>query len=161
MITLGHDWKQLEEFGIRALTGEADRTGTRILCDLTDYGKDIVCDLLGIPEHAQCNDNWNSGANHSVMLPYRLFADLCVWCLIIGKRCPRVAVISPINENGSLRSTCEVIGLEREDTTDTSEWDDHLAWLNRAGFHVRVIQIDQKQPGEGTRATHAMSGRTT
>ena len=161
MITLGHDWKQLEEFGIRALTGEADRTGMRILCDLTDYGKDIVCDLLGLPVTASFPPNWNSGANHSVMLPYRLFTDLCVWCLLVGKRCSQVAVISPTNANGTLRSISEVIGLERKDVAETAEWTEHLEWLREAGFHVRVIQINQGQPGEGTRAEHAMSGRTT
>jgi hypothetical protein len=68
-----------------------------------------------------------------------------------------VAVISRVNEDGTLRSNNEVIGLQASDYD--KDWDEHVEWLRSAGFHVRIIKIDTNQPGKGTRAEHALSGR--
>jgi hypothetical protein len=88
MIYRLHDWHDLRQFGVEALTGEACRVGTRILCDLTPAGAGIVCDLLGISEGTLA-DSWNSGkAVSSIMLPYSLWHDLAVWCLL--SRCVEV-----------------------------------------------------------------------
>jgi hypothetical protein len=52
-----NNWDDLREFGINALTGEADRTGQRILCDLNKEGRRIVYDLLGIPLYVKAESN--------------------------------------------------------------------------------------------------------
>jgi hypothetical protein len=85
-----HDWQDLRQFGIDVLTGEACRVGTRILCDVTDDGMDVVCDLLGLPKSsAAFEPSWNGGkAVASVMLPRSLWHDLAVWCLL--RRCAEV-----------------------------------------------------------------------
>jgi hypothetical protein len=153
-----NNWLDLEEHGIKILTGEADRTSRRALCDLTDEGKSIVLSVFGI-EQATLSPNWNSGSKWSMMLPYELYRDLAIFSLLHGKyRCKRVAIISSLNQDGTLRSNSEIVGLEGKD--DASDWDEHIQFLTEAGFHVRVIKIDTGQPGEGTRATHAMTGRT-
>jgi hypothetical protein len=153
-------WDDLREYGINALTGEADRTGLRILCDLTDYGKDIVCELFGIQSrNARFEPNWNAGANHCVMLPYSIFHDLAAWCLLSGTKCSSVVLISRLNADGTLQSLDEVVGYERGDSQD--EWEDYIDSRRRLGFHVCVIKIRDSQPGVRDRATHAMSGRTT
>jgi hypothetical protein len=83
-----HDWHDLRQFGIEALTGEACRVGVRVLCDLTPIGAQIVSDLLGVPE-GSFPDAWNGGkAVSSVLLPRDLWHDLAVWCLL--SRCLEV-----------------------------------------------------------------------
>lgn len=80
----------LREYGIDALTGEADALGMRILCDITEQGAQIIADVFGMtfsntkinnPEDYNCesptqpifklNSNWNSsqGSIASIFLP--------------------------------------------------------------------------------------------
>src|SRR5271157_4753075 len=92
------NYNNLREYGINPLTGEACPFGVRILCDLTERGRKIVCDLLGIgyttiPPAGVFSDNWNSGSRYSCMIPRSLFDDLYVWCLLDGG-CPEVMVSS-------------------------------------------------------------------
>ena len=63
-------FRDLEQFGIRPLTGEADALGFRILCDLTEEGVKVFKECFGMPGSGNCGlaSNWNSGAIASVML---------------------------------------------------------------------------------------------
>src|SRR6185437_12156064 len=114
-----HNLDDLKQFGIRALTGEACRVGTRILCDLTKEAEEIVCDLLGINcvrnlPSTTFSASWNgSGATGSFMLPHGLFHDLAVWCLI-HKGCREIMLVRPGSGEGYSWGT-EVIGLENGD----------------------------------------------
>lgn len=109
------DWNGLAEFGINALTGEADRTGQRILCDLTQPGKEVVCDLLGLPGNIQLTSCWNSGVG-SMMLPYNLFKDLAAWCLVMRCKCDEVFYIVSMKENITLRPIGGVTGRDADET---------------------------------------------
>lgn len=160
MISL-HNCEDLNQFGIRPLTGEACRVGRRILCDLTDDGRKIVADLLGIENNQHVFAGpWNGrGATASFMLPYTLLMDLFVWCLI-HKGCIDIAVIHPGEARG-LSWVGEVIGLERgASPQDWELWNSNLEFMKEIGKSVRRICVHTNQPGEGTRCTHAMSGRT-
>jgi hypothetical protein len=150
----------LQEYGINPLTGEACRVGRRILCDLTDEGKEVVCDLLGIPVNSKFAENWNSSqrtgkSHHSFMLPYELITDLMVWCLI-HEGCTQIAVVDS-QTKGGLHYDGGVHGLREAD--DPMEWQEWLEHLARFGSTYRLITL-KDQPGHGTRCTHQMSGRT-
>ena len=80
-------WRDLEEYGIDTLTGEACVYGIRVLCDLTEEGKATVCSFLGIPKGAKMSVNWNSKGVCSVMLPASILEDLAVYTLFTQKNC--------------------------------------------------------------------------
>lgn len=80
-----NSFRDLEQFGIMPLTGEADALGYRILCDLTPQGVKVFQECYGMPNLTmKCfvpglvgesadkpvglADNWNSGGVASVML---------------------------------------------------------------------------------------------
>jgi hypothetical protein len=46
MITV-RDWNDLRSFGINALTGEACAVGKRLLCDVNDQGRKLLCSIFG------------------------------------------------------------------------------------------------------------------
>lgn len=95
--------KDLEQFGIVLLTGEACAYSRRILCDMTITGYKIFCKCYGfkpVPstENNMINPAWNKdsyqsvlsayngprvGEPHlySVMLPYDAWHTLGFWCL--------------------------------------------------------------------------------
>lgn len=75
-------WSDLNEFGIRALTGEACALSCRLLCDLTDQGQSLIREFMGLPHDAKFTDNWNSGATGSCFLPLSILPDLAAFCLI-------------------------------------------------------------------------------
>ena len=70
-------FRDLEQFGIKCLTGEADALGFRILCDLTEQGVRVFRECFGIPS-GPLAENWNSGAVASVMLTEESIKPLAV-----------------------------------------------------------------------------------
>jgi hypothetical protein len=52
-------WQHLEQFGIRYLTGEACAYSMRGLCDLTEKGRDLMTDYLGLPPDVTFLPSWN------------------------------------------------------------------------------------------------------
>ena len=48
-----NNWHDLEQFGIKVLTGESDRTNWQALCDLTDCGLELFRVPSG-PSRARC-----------------------------------------------------------------------------------------------------------
>jgi hypothetical protein len=150
------DWNGLVEFGIIPLTGEADRTGQRMLCDLNDAGKEVLEDLLGASLKLASNYNSSYGAKHSIMLPYSLFNDLAAWCLITRVKCDEVFYIIRMKDECTLRP---VGGVTGRTFASKAEWEEHINFLINLGCEIRRIRIRTKHPGEGTRAVHHMSGR--
>ena len=69
--------QDLEQLGIKCLTGEADALGFRILCDLTEQGVRVFKECFGIPTSPLAK-NWNSGAVASVMLTEESIKPLAV-----------------------------------------------------------------------------------
>jgi hypothetical protein len=53
-------FRDLDAYGIDALTGEACGLGYRILCDLTENGRKILAKVFGVPQFAT-TPPWNSG----------------------------------------------------------------------------------------------------
>jgi hypothetical protein len=82
-------WDDLRRYGINPPTGEACPFGQRILTDLTERGKRIVLDMMGIPS-ATLTTNWNGGAAFSIMIPHDLFEQLYVWCTRNSPVCPEL-----------------------------------------------------------------------
>jgi hypothetical protein len=145
MIT--NSFEGLRRYGINPLTGEACAYGQRVLCDLTDYGKEIVFDLLGIPRDSRLPENWNSGAHHSMMIPRSLLEhDLPIWCLFEAHRCSEVIV----SHDG-------ICGRDPDDTDE--EWERYYDTLVRFDKNPRRIR-SKAGPRQGSRMVHALTGRS-
>ena len=77
--------RQLEPFGIDALTGESDAHMYRILCDVTKKGKAIIERTLAV--ELLLSENWNSGTADdphvgSFLLPLEFVPSIAVFCLL-------------------------------------------------------------------------------
>jgi hypothetical protein len=137
-------WDDLRKFGINPLTGEACPFGQRVLTDLTERGKRIVLNMMGIPS-ANLTSNWNGGAAFSMMIPRELFQQLYVWCLISDGIEDII-----VSDDG-------VVGREPEDTD--GEWAAYYDDLAR--YHKNPRQIRPTcGPRNGSRMVHVMSGRS-
>ena len=52
--------RDLNQFGIESLTGEACAYSMRMLCDLNQEGVDLICDYFGLASGNALAKNWNS-----------------------------------------------------------------------------------------------------
>ena len=78
------DWRDLEEYGVHSLTGEACGIGIRLLCDLSPEGVALMEQFLSIKMTEQ-NNSWNHSGSagwKSIMMPRGLFKELVVFCLM-------------------------------------------------------------------------------
>ena len=78
------DWRDLEEYGVHSLTGEACGIGIRLLCDLSPEGVTLMEQFLSIKMTEQ-NNSWNHSGSagwKSIMMPRGLFKELVVFCLM-------------------------------------------------------------------------------
>lgn len=78
---LDSNWRELEPYGINYLTGEADRYGERVLCDLSVAGVDLLQTYFGGTITFTSESNWNSRVGDapaiaSVLLPRDLLFPL-------------------------------------------------------------------------------------
>ncbi len=78
--------RDLEQFGLRPLTGEADAYMERILFDLNADGVDLLTSYLGGNVQFQEASNWNSvvydtDAVASIMMPWRWLPDIARYAL--------------------------------------------------------------------------------
>ena len=79
-------WDDLRPFGIDLLTGEACGLSYRLLCDVTQKGKQSIQKALGVPDLGLL-DNWNRGDPHdphvgSIMLVPEMFIPLAIFALL-------------------------------------------------------------------------------
>ena len=79
-------WDDLRQFGIDLLTGEACGLSYRLLCDVTQKGKQTIQKALGVADLG-LPDNWNRGDPHdphvgSIMLVPELFIPLAIFALL-------------------------------------------------------------------------------
>lgn len=135
----------LVQYGISLLTGEADPTSLRILCDLNAKGAALVADFLGMPEGTALSAPWNSTVMDepsvgSVMLPRTAMHDLMLYALLTD---PRFSI---------------VIG-----TTSSSLY----ALAEDHPYYARWLQVATETPGytvyrcpTQSRNTHQFTGRT-
>ena len=159
------DMRDLNEYGIRALTGEADSLGYRVLCDLTEKGRDIVAEALGVTGFPE---NWNSGAVASFMLAPETVHQIAVIALI-KYGCHTVFD----TDKGTVFGLCSGEAME----WSTWEWEEETDTLkcltpdflvidgNRQKWPSCYGKINRKftfgsGPHVNTRNVHAMSGRS-
>ena len=133
-------WRDLESFGIDALTGEACGLMYRILFDLTAKGQKIIEKALGCritPAEA-----WNRGTETephtgSIMLTQEMLIPLGIFAL--------------------LESGCHIVWLLDDRSLIGFEPDDKQeAGL---GFHT-ILRVFSYGGTAGDRNVHMMSGRT-
>lgn len=142
-------FEDLNQFGIRLLTGEADALSFRILCDLTEEGASVFKECFGLPQQTKLADNWNTGATASVLLPADAVRPL--------------AIIGFCLQNKTVIVTDKLIaGLDTDEhITRHDYYTIHNAkgrecpWPSSYGTIQRVIQ-----PKGPTRNVHQMTGRS-
>lgn len=79
-----HNWSDLQQLGINALTGEACKFGMRLLCDVNEDGAAIMLDYLGV---TMLSPNWNTRVNGkpsvgSVMLHRESFMQIAEFAML-------------------------------------------------------------------------------
>jgi hypothetical protein len=174
-------FRDLEQFGIKPLTGEADALGYRILCDLTEEGVKVFKECFGIPLFAErvgsdpnqaiygflgLNDNWNSGAIASVMLSEDSIRPLAVMGFYLQGK---VVIVTDLG----IYALEEMEDIVLDDSGDFYTYIDHDR-KNNPSFHhkwrinvygnVRRIIRPRKSDGrvvQGTRNVHQFSGRVS
>lgn len=164
--------KDLEQFGIKPLTGEADALGFRILCDLNTFGVQVFKECFGIPCHCGSREdikhglanNWNSGSIASVMLTGHDVVPLSV----IGFYLQGHTVLVTRFKDGYE----QVIALEEGEAVALNDAGDGYAmrhgnemipWPSCYGEIIRIIRqkTSDGQQVVGTRNVHQMSGRVS
>ena len=87
--TITFDLDELRQFGIEFLTGESNGIWgmSRVLCDLTTQGFDIIRSFFGLPDNVILANNWNNGEKdnphiYSIMLPTSIIKDLIIFCYL-------------------------------------------------------------------------------
>lgn len=148
--------RDLSQFGINVLTGEACAYGLRVLCDLTEDGAELVSAFLGGLRAGSAGAtgdypfqrNWNSGASYSVMLTRSLLFNELVVFALFRAGCVRV-VIGP--DNG----VAGIFAHERKALAFYQELRGDAERSREYRFYSAG-----SMPGVDGRATHAFSGRT-
>lgn len=174
------EMRDLEQFGIKPLTGEADALGFRILCDLDEQGVRVFKECFGmdVPPKA-CRDsfhdyehflklglnvNWNSGSIASVMLTGHDVVPLAIMGFYLqGKN-----VIVTDHTVYALEAKEDIV---LDESGDFYNFIDYLhnkqeprRWSNRLYGEVRRIIKQKTSDGQivqGTRNVHQMTGRVS
>lgn len=79
-------WKDMQQFGIERLTGEACAYSLRYLCDVNQAGLELMLAYLGLPSDTKTEAPWNSKVNQqpsvgSFMLPHHAWEELALFAL--------------------------------------------------------------------------------
>jgi len=172
------NWDDLRQYGINFLTGEACAVGKRLLCDVSDQGRRLLCSILGLPQDTKFAENWNSQVNGdpavgSIFLPPQLFAFVAAMILLqTGCKCAVVVennTVLGIEPDDDVSGKCRMPVEEEQDDPDhpggrkwvtvEQEIDDPLGRIRR--FHsIRETFGTMNVPRRGLSAVHAMSGRS-
>lgn len=144
--------KDLVQYGINPLTGEACAYSMRVLCDLSDDGVDLLCEFMGLP-HGETvfAKNWNSmvgtkPAVASIMIDRSAFLSLMRFALLAVDHVD-VIVVSP---DGTLT------GL----TTSDKYYDRYIDLAIGNSEYTVLRNHKSTAPGKGSRNEHIMTGRT-
>jgi hypothetical protein len=162
--------RDLEEFGVIPLTGEADHFYFRCLCDLTRRGAKIVTEAFSLKEDAFL-ESWNHSEHDphvgSIMLPYDAWKSIGVIALFDAGCHTVVMVESGLltgfeSKDGFKRADYKLVDDELVQTSppmlsyDGGDW---MPWPSCYGKIERVFQFGD-HPHVGTRNVHVMSGRS-
>ena len=105
-------WNDLEQVGIRSLTGEACRYSMRVLCDVNEDGRQLLVEYLGMPDATQFAARWNSMVNGkasigSIMLHRNSLREVAEFALM------RMEVLAVVRTHDGVRGIFEARLLER------------------------------------------------
>lgn len=136
-------WNDLIPYGIDMLTGEACGLSYRLLCDVTDKGRNLIKKLFGMPDLSLAAP-WNGGSEKephtgSIMLTQSMLVPLGVFALLEAG-CTEVWL-------------CEgeaLIGIEPGDRPDEVK-----VWRE----YTKVVRTFSYRGTAGDRNVHVMSGR--
>jgi hypothetical protein len=150
-------WRSMEQLGINALTGEADRLSLRLLCDVNADGRELVIDYLGLPVDTLLSPSWNSSVNDapsvgSIMLHRDSCQQLASFALF------RKGALANIYLGHQIMGIFTEERLAQyEELAKSSVADGNKAM--QVSIH-RSPLIGSTAPGYGTRNTHVATGRT-
>ena len=171
------NWDDLRHYGINFLTGEACAVGKRLLCDVSDQGRKLLCSIFGLPPNTTFAENWNSQVNGdpavgSIFLPHHLFAFISAMVLLqTGCKCAVVLAtgeVYGIEPDDDVSGKCKMPVEEEQDdpekpgekkwVTVEKEVNDPLGRIRRL-HTIRETYGTMNVPRRGLSAVHAMSGR--
>jgi len=141
--------RDLREYGIIALTGEACGLSMRTLCDLTPAGLQNIRDFFSMKiEHG---NNWNHGDGQiaSIMLPRGIEQELMAYFLLAEGY--DIALV--VNYRCRSYSSYFVEGMSRD------EWCEMVDSAQERWPNGHRIYQKSPAPGTGLRNQHMMSGR--
>ena len=160
-----NSFRDLAQFGIKSLTGEADALGFRILCDLDEQGVRVFKECFGMPHQGDqvgLAENWNSGSIASVMLTGHDIVPLA----IMGFYLQGKSVIVTDHTVYALEAMEDIV---LDESGDFYNFVDYLhdkqeprRWKTRIYGEVRRIIRQKTSDGrvvQGTRNIHQLSGR--
>jgi hypothetical protein len=138
-------WRDLEPYGIVALTGESCGLGYRILFDLTERGQKILAKCLGLPTLLLA-EPWNRGTRQephvgSIMLAQVMLVPIGVFALL-ESGCTECWQ----HERG------ELLGIEPGDTPEQIEF-------YRSMYAEVLVRKFAYRGTAGDRNLHVMTGR--
>jgi len=151
------NWRDLEQYGIIVLTGEACSIGMRYLCDLTQTGVNVLSDFFGGRISFDKDSNWNSSrqAVASVMLPTDIFQQLAVFCVLVVDRFP-ITIQTDRHSIVGVRPDA-IEALIKHESWSAEGWEEMVTCC-----HGKIVrrwgQLPDAMRG---RMQHAMSGRLT
>jgi len=176
--------RDLEQYGIYPLTGEADNLSFRTLCEVDMRGYKILCEVWGMRYTPTADltqtppgwaENWNSGGKYphiaSVMISEHMIEPISIIALLTVGNCHTAITVEPDPKWHSPGT----IGLQNDESYTHAPFDcesgkytgpamvnlDHFGereWSDCYGKVKRVFTIGN-HPHRGTRNVHAMSGR--
>lgn len=149
------DFNDLRSVGIEPLTGEADGLSMRLLCDVSEKGRKLICKWLGIDEATnKLGESWNhrsSIGEHqaSIMIARDMLPSLSVFAALES---PGIVECYVVYQKG------EWVGTYGFNKTDKeAHLDDWLEFERRnKDNHARRYAYEGTA---GDRNRHEMSGR--
>jgi len=149
--TINLNFRDMAEYGIIPLTGEACNIGCRMLCDLTKFGREICCEAFGLKEEG-FQENWNSHSNKgvhiaSIMLSHDTLRQLAIIALFKrGATCVIEYETFVVGLYGTIEENREAV--------------EYFKMYETEGNPFRRTYSPIGGPSVGTRSTHAATGRT-
>jgi hypothetical protein len=145
-------FRDLAQFGITGLTGEACAYGMRTLCDVNEEGRALLADFFGISS-LTLNGNWNSSVDDkpavgSIMLTHDILVKLAQFAFF------RAGALAVLISGGR-----EVQGLF--DAERVAQYRELVARAAGEGAHVLVANhaLASGAPMVGSRNVHQATGR--
>jgi hypothetical protein len=160
-------FRDLEEYGIKYLTGESCAYGLRVLCDVTERGKGLIEAFLGNRVEVIRDKSWNHGNDDdpnigTVMLTRGMLRDLGAFILLYT-RLPGEMVVMVESQYGEYPAIFDAEHVARiradlreygKDGEGKSFWD-----YIKTIYHVSRYLAKPEQAVGGDRNQHQMSGR--